>query len=281
LRQGRADSTPDLIARYSLPEASRKLRILVAEDNPVNQTVVLRMLEKMGHAAKIAANGKEALAALATESFDLVLMDVQMPIMDGLTATKNIRESEKQTGRHIPIIAMTAHVMKGDQERCLEAGMDSYIAKPLSSKQVELAISRTLISEPAMTARPIVKVAPASLIRWNRAKALEALDGDEDLLYAIVQIFLEESPKQLTKLKRAVAEVNAELLERTAHSLKGELSYLGMPAISQRARELEQMGRDCDLEHAPEVLAIFEAEVSDVIANMRRLPAAKLETVTR
>ena len=132
-----------------------------------------------------------------------------------------------------------------------------------------------------MQAHPMLKLAPSALIPWDRAKALEALDGDEHLLYAIVQIFLEESPKQLAKLKRAVTEKNAELLERTAHSLKGELSYLGMPAVSQRARELEQMGRDCDLERASEVLAIFEAEVSAVIANMRSMPAAKLETVAR
>jgi CheY-like chemotaxis protein len=274
LRKGPADLAPDLVARYSLQQTSRKLRILVAEDNPVNQTVVLRMLEKMGHATRIAANGKEALAALAAESFDLVLMDVQMPTMDGLTATRSIRELEKQTGLHIPIIAMTAHVMKGDQERCLEAGMDGYVAKPLSSKQIEQAIARTRISEPVTQAPPRVKVALRPLVPWDLAKALETLDGDEHLLHAIVQIFLEESPKQLAKLKRAVTETNSELLERTAHSLKGELSYLGMPAVSQRARELERMGRDCDLEHASEVLAIFEAEVSAVTASMRSMPAA-------
>jgi HPt (histidine-containing phosphotransfer) domain-containing protein len=159
--------------------------------------------------------------------------------------------------------------------------MDSYIAKPLSSKQIEQAIARTRISEPAVQAPPRATIALSPLVPWDRAKALETLDGDEHLLYAIIQIFLEESPKQLAKLKRAVTETNAELLERTAHSLKGELSYLGMPAISQRARELEQMGRDCDLEHASEVLAIFESEVSAVTASMRSLPAAKHETVNR
>jgi signal transduction histidine kinase/DNA-binding response OmpR family regulator len=281
LGQGAADSAPDLVTRDSLRSTSRKLRILVAEDNPVNQKVVLRMLEKMGHAPAIAVNGQEALAALGANSFDLVFMDVQMPEMDGLTATRSIREREKQTGLHLPIIAMTAHAMKGDEELCLEAGMDGYIAKPVSSNRIEEAIARLHLSEPE--AQPLLhaRVVPRPLILWDRAKALERLDGDEPLLLEIVQIFLEESSQQLTDLRRAVTEANAELLERIAHSLKGELSYLGMPTASQRANELERMGRESDLEHASEVLAVFEAELSAVAANMRRTLGVKHETVNR
>jgi len=279
LTQKPVDSAPNVVTRPTLPSTSRKLRILVAEDNPVNQKVVLRMLEKMGHIPTIAGNGQEALAVLASDSFDLVLMDVQMPGMDGLTATKSIREREKQTGLHLPIIAMTAHAMKGDQELCLAAGMDGYISKPVSGKRIEEAIASLLISEPEVRLLPIVKIVPRSLILWDGAKALERLDGDEQLLHEIVQIFLEESPKHLANLKRALTEANAELLERTAHTLKGELSYLGMPTVSQRAHELEQMGRECNLDHAAEVFAIFETEVSTVAANMRRTQGAKHETV--
>jgi signal transduction histidine kinase/CheY-like chemotaxis protein len=281
LGQGSADSTPDLVTRHRLRDTPRKLRILVAEDNPVNQRVVLRMLEKMGHVPMIAANGQDALSVLAIDSFDLVFMDVQMPEMDGLTATRHIREREKQTGLHLPIIAMTAHAMKGDQELCLEAGMDGYIAKPVSSKRIEETIARLLISKPEVQPLSVVETAPSSLTLWDRAKALERLDGDEELLHEIVQIFLEESSQHLANLKRAVTEANAELIERTAHTLKGELSYLGMPAVSLRANELEQMGRECELDHASEVFAVFETEVSAVAANMRRTQGVKHETVNR
>ena len=139
---GQQPDTPatDLVTRYSLSETRKNLRILVAEDNPVNQRVVVRMLEKMGHAPKVAQNGNEAISLVASESFDLVFMDVQMPQMDGLTATRKIRESETAKKTHIPIVAMTAHAMKGDKEHCLEAGMDGYVSKPVSSKQIEEAI---------------------------------------------------------------------------------------------------------------------------------------------
>jgi CheY-like chemotaxis protein len=119
---------------------SRLLRILLAEDNPVNQRLALRLLEKEGHTVVLATNGKEALAAVMRESFDVVLMDVQMPEMDGLEATAAIRLWERDTGRHQGIIAMTAHAMKGDRDRCLEAGMDGYVSKPIQIKELWKAI---------------------------------------------------------------------------------------------------------------------------------------------
>jgi CheY-like chemotaxis protein len=124
------------------------LRILLAEDNLVNRTVAVRLLEKQGHSVEVAGNGREALARLSTESFDLVLMDVQMPVMDGFEATAAIRETEKTTGEHIPIIAMTAHSLKGDCERCIAAGMDGYISKPIHVGELLTEIGR-LSSTPA------------------------------------------------------------------------------------------------------------------------------------
>jgi signal transduction histidine kinase/CheY-like chemotaxis protein len=262
-------------------ETSRKLRILVAEDNPVNQKVVLRMLGKLGHLTTIAANGQEALAALAAHSFDLVFMDIQMPEMDGLTATKYIRELEQQTGRHLPIVAMTAHAMKGDEELCLAAGMDGYVSKPVSGRQIEETIARVLKPKPGVRPLPTEKVAPNGPVLWDPANALGRLDGDKQLLHEILQIFLEESPRQLADLKQAVTEANADLLEKTAHRLKGELSYLGMPTVSQKANQLEQMGRECDLNHSAEVFAEFETEVSAVSESMRRMLGVKNETVNR
>ena len=124
------------VTRHTIRENRRRLHILLAEDNLVNQKLTTRMLEKRGHSVVIAENGKKAITALENETFDIVLMDVQMPVLDGLEATSAIREKEKETGRHIPIVAMTAHAMKGDREKCLEAGMDCYVTKPIKSEKV-------------------------------------------------------------------------------------------------------------------------------------------------
>jgi CheY-like chemotaxis protein len=237
------------------------------------------MLEKMGHTVKIACNGREAMSFTAAEIFDLVFMDVQMPEMDGLTATRNIRGREKKTGFHIPIIAMTAHAMKGDKERCLEAGMDGYISKPVSGKEIEDMISTIAVTETATPTLIEVQAAPSPPIAWDRAKALERVDGDEQLLQEVVQIFLEESPKQLAKLRQAVTVGDADLLERAAHSMKGELGYLAVPDSCQKARVLEQMGRTRNLEQAAETLAVLETEVSALAAEMNRRAEAKNEAV--
>jgi CheY-like chemotaxis protein len=130
----------DLITRHSLREGQRKLRILLAEDNAVNQMLAARLIEKRGHMASVVSSGREALAALEKDSFDVILMDVQMPEMDGFEATAEIRKKENVIGRHTPIIAMTAYAMKGDRERCLTAGMDGYVSKPVQPEELFLAI---------------------------------------------------------------------------------------------------------------------------------------------
>jgi len=130
-----------LAARHTLRESAGKLHILVAEDNAVNQTVILRVLTKMGHSSVLASTGLEALNLAFSQNFDLLFMDVQMPEMDGLAATEAIRQREKGTGAHLPIFAMTAHAMKGDRERCLHAGMDGYISKPIRFSDIEKTLS--------------------------------------------------------------------------------------------------------------------------------------------
>jgi len=127
-----------------LREARNRSRVLLAEDNKVNQTLAVRLLEKRGYVVSIAGNGREALAALEKEAFDIVLMDVQMPEMDGFEATSAIREKERFAGRHIPIVAMTAHALKGDEERCLAAGMDAYISKPIRTNELFSTIEKVL-----------------------------------------------------------------------------------------------------------------------------------------
>jgi two-component system, sensor histidine kinase and response regulator len=221
----------------------------------------------MGHTAVLAQNGKDALALAAAEKFDLVFMDVQMPEMDGLAATGAIRESEKASGAHLPIFAMTAHAMKGDRERCLEAGMDGYITKPVRFSDIEETLAG-LASAPVTVAKP--KPAQEATF-WNKAEALGRIGGDEELLQELCQIFLEESPKLLQKLRQALASGDADGVMRAAHSLKGESSYLGAGGTSQAARQLEEMGRSKDLSGAGDIVAVLEREVAGLHAHLREL----------
>jgi CheY-like chemotaxis protein len=143
------ESSPSLVTSHSLRENRGRLKILLAEDNRVNQTLAVRLLEKRGHVVAVAKNGAEALKALSEQEFDLVLMDVQMPEMDGLQATEAIRKGEMKSGKHIPIVAMTAHAMAGDKERCLDAGMDDYITKPIRPEQMDDVLDRySLVASP-------------------------------------------------------------------------------------------------------------------------------------
>ena len=273
---------PEPATSYGPGKTSRQLRILIAEDNPVNQRVVVRMLEKMGHLPAIAHNGREALSMLgAAGSFDLVFMDVQMPKVDGLTATRNIRKSETQTGTHIPIIAMTAHALKGDKELCLTAGMDAYISKPVTSKAIADTIAEFFPLEPLIHAHSAIPLLPGSSSLWDRSTALGRVDGDESLLRELVQIFLDESPKQLIRLQHAIETADPEEIERTAHSLKAELGYLGLPSVAQKARDLERMGHERTLQPAADVLVSFQAEVSAVADAMRDMLEERHESVDR
>jgi two-component system, sensor histidine kinase and response regulator len=256
LSHGHEESVPSLVTRHTLRESAQKLHILVAEDNRINQTLMVRVLEKMGHSSIVASNGREAVALACSQKFHVVFMDVQMPEMDGLAATGAIREAEKSTGSHLPIFAMTAHAMKGDRESCLQAGMDGYLAKPVRFSDLEQTLA-TLSS-----GNPSLKEAALAPFSWNRAEALGRLGGDEDLLRELCQIFLEESPKILRKLRQALAEGDAGAVMRAAHSLKGEVGYLGAGGASQAARQLEDMGRENKLVTAPETLILLEREIA-------------------
>jgi two-component system, sensor histidine kinase and response regulator len=259
-----------LVSRHSVRESSRKLRILVAEDNAVNQAVILRVLEKMGHSSVLVRNGKEALAIAVSQKFDLVLMDVQMPEMDGLAATEAIREHEKKNGTHVPIFAMTAHAMKGDRERCLQAGMDGYITKPIRFGDIE----RALLSLPV--AEPVAAPTPSQKVSWGKAEALDRLGGDEDLLRELCQIFLEESPKLMQTLREAIASSDPQGVNHAAHSLKGELGYLGAAGAVQAARQLEEMGHDKELSQASDVFMLLEREMAGLHLALKEPAGATL-----
>jgi len=191
-------------------------------------------------------------------------MDVQMPEMDGLTATQHIRESEKLSGMHLPIVAMTARAMRGDREICLAAGMDGYISKPITREELKAAIEEHSGKVRQSEIQPQSSAPRPTLTGWDARRFLEKIGGDESLLREVTDIFLEETPKLIARLRQAVAAGDAAVIERTAHSLKGELSYFGSSA-AEHARELERIGREKRLDRAPDVFASFEAEVRSLM----------------
>jgi CheY-like chemotaxis protein/nitrogen-specific signal transduction histidine kinase/HPt (histidine-containing phosphotransfer) domain-containing protein len=237
------------VQRPSVPHAAegRRLHVLLAEDNPVNQKLAVCLLEKQGHKVEVVDNGRAALARVQERSFDLVLMDVQMPEMDGFEAAAAIRAQEQGTGRHVPIIAMTAYAMKGDRERCLEAGMDGYVSKPFHIDDLCAAIEGLVPAAPLPTppAPPPPPAGPGPVLDWREAMA--QVDGNESLLRELAQLFLGECRGWMADLDQAIAANAASQVKRLAHNLKGSLSTFGAKTAYDAALELEVMGRADDL----------------------------------
>jgi CheY-like chemotaxis protein len=213
------------------------LRVLLAEDNVVNQRVAVRLLEKQGHRVRVVTTGAAAVAAVRDGAFDLVLMDIQMPELDGLTATARIREAERGTGRHVPVVAMTAHAMAGDRERCLAAGMDDYLAKPFDPAD----LARVLGAHPAPDSPRAAVPAGAAEEPFDRAAVLKQFGGDASLLAEIVGAFAAECPRMAAALRAAGEAGDRTAVRRHAHSLKGSLSVLGPSAALDAARRVEQL----------------------------------------
>jgi CheY-like chemotaxis protein len=256
--------------------AARALRILLAEDSPINQRLAVALLEKRGHAVTVVGDGAAALAALEQAAFDLVLMDLQMPVMDGLEATGRIRRTEQVRGGHVPVVAMTAYAMKGDRERCLEAGMDGYVSKPVRAAELFQVIEGLA---PAPSPEPIAPDPPAeqgqaagSLIDW--AVALDYVGGDRKLLRDLAGIFLDECPRWMAELRQAIAAGNAADVKRLGHTLKGSLGHFGVPTGFEAAYQLEMMGRSGILNGAPEACAALAGQLE----RLRPVLAAFVET---
>jgi two-component system sensor histidine kinase/response regulator len=249
-------------------DGSRPLRVLVAEDNAVNRRVITRILERAGHQAVAVENGRLALAAVAQQrpdaAFDLVLMDVQMPEMDGLEAARTLRGAEASTGAHLPIIALTAQAMKGDRERCLEAGMDGYVTKPIDRDQLFATIEEVMSGQQRTAAVPTAHPtddSPAQPTAFDRDELLGRIDGDRQLLVELVQVFRDSMPAMLAELAAAVAAADAERVHRAGHSLKGTLLNMSAGPAAALVRELDDAARMGDLGQAPDRLVRLRQEL--------------------
>jgi PAS domain S-box-containing protein len=247
---GEARRAPVLEVEVGAP-ASRPLRVLLAEDNPINQKLVVRLLQKQGHSVEVAANGREALAVLERESFDVVLMDVQMPEMDGLEAAAAIRRREEGTQRRVPILALTAHAMKGDREECLAAGMDGYIAKPIQPGELTAALEEVAAAGAESDNCQVPNggcPAPADGEGvLDRQEALARVGGDVDLLGELAELLLDSCDGQLSQLRAAADRGDVETLRRVSHGLKGAVATLGAHPAAEAALRLEMLGRDGNL----------------------------------
>jgi PAS domain S-box-containing protein len=261
-RQTEALQPLEQVERPAVEEEQPTLHILLAEDSPTNQLIAVANLKKAGHTVEVADNGRKALGALEEEKFDLVLMDVAMPEMDGLEATRTIREMEKESGGHIPIIAMTAFATKDYREKCLKAGMDGYVTKPLSADE----LFRTIESFVSQKRDIQVVEDPSSPPPVDLNEAMEIVDGDADLLQAVVEMSLGECPEQIDALREALAQQDALGVEAAAHRLKGVLGNLGGLVARDAAQRLETMGEEGDLDGGAVALEELEKEIERVAA---------------
>jgi CheY-like chemotaxis protein len=251
------------------PAAGRPLHVLLAEDNLINQKLAQRLLEKQGHTVVVAGNGNEVLAAVEREHFDVVLMDVQMPEMDGLEATVAIRRAEQATGRHLPILAMTAYAMKGDRERCLAAGMDGYLSKPIRAQELYDALDALAPGAGRSPAARAEAAPPEEVLHWP--DALAQVGGDRDLLRELTGLFPEECARLLSEIRSAVARGDAGRLRNAAHTLKGSLGTFGARAACAAALRLETMGRQGDLHGAAAACAALDREIARLLPALAAL----------
>jgi len=266
------DPDGKLITSHSLRQSLKPLQILLAEDNPVNQEHAVLTLQKWGHEVVTVDNGEKAVEAVETQTFDLVLMDVQMPKMSGLEATEAIRQKEQSTGQHVPIVAMTAHAAQEDRERCLDVGMDEYISKPVRPEELFRKIQQIVHGrqdeESSKQPEPIASQdAPSQPpeeheMFFDEEKALNCVAGDHERLRSLLQVFVNTVPQLLAEMKHAIEAKDAEKLKRTAHTMKGSLSIFATDPLRDIIASLEAMGAGNELEQASEAFDLFQAKLS-------------------
>jgi PAS domain S-box-containing protein len=247
-------------------KAAQSLAVLLVEDNFVNQRLTAEILARRGHQVVVAENGRQALDRFTAAVPDVILMDVQMPEMNGLEATRAIRELEQGTGRHVPIVAMTAHAMSGDRERCLAAGMDEYMTKPIRAEALVTQVERLGMSARDEAATPTDDVPP-----FDRAAALDRVDGDRGLLAEIAGIFLSDIPAMLESVKAAQTAGDPAALTRAAHRVKGSVLTFAAGPSSDAALALEQLGRTGEMAGADRLVRTLELELDRLASALKPL----------
>ena len=269
--EARPQKKPD--AKSKAPR--RSLKILVAEDTPFNQTFILRLLEKNGFHPILVENGRQALEAFNPDTFDVVLMDVQMPEMDGFEATREIRKREAMSGSRMPIIAMTAYATEGDRERCLEAGMDDYVSKPISASKLFQAIEALVPPEPEEEVPIPPSAGPDAdghkSVSLNADGLIRSFENDRDLFQELVEIFLNDSPQMLNTLRESLKSLDAKTFKRTAHSLKGMLRNFQAESAAETAYELEQIGEQGKLDDADHIVDSLAGQLDDVAKKLKQV----------
>jgi len=265
------------VADVARPEpACEPLRVLVVEDNPTNRRMLTVLLETRGHAAVPVEDGLQAIAALQGGSFDVVLMDVQMPRMDGLTATSGIRAREKASGGHLPIIALTAHAMKGDRERCIAAGMDAYVSKPVRAEEL-FGVMEAVVGK-ARAMESDAGGSDASSVDVDAV--LRQVGGNRAALAELLDLFRKDSACLLDAVRAALATRDGSALERTAHQLRGALLMMAAPGAADAAMRLEEIGREQDFRSAPEAWTRLTDEIDRLGPRLAALGERAKEDIT-
>jgi CheY-like chemotaxis protein len=264
-----------MVTRHSLFEKKmQNIHLLVVEDNPVNQKMALTMIRKAGYIVDGVENGKLAVDTLKKQPYDLVLMDVQMPVMDGYQATQEIRKMEGDK-KHTTIVAMTAHAMAGDREKCIKAGMDDYLSKPINPQEMFKTITKWVrpqleeefsddkpLPEEARTEQAIKSQQDNPLIDMEAAMA--RFGNDEEFFREMAEEFLKYAPEQITALEKAAQKGDADSVQKTAHSIKGAAGNLSAQNIFSLALTIENKGRSKDIKGVSLLIEDLKTEVSEL-----------------
>src|SRR6185503_12094927 len=258
--------TPEVVTRHTIAESRRTLRVLLAEDNPVNQQVAVAMLVKRGHEVHVAANGREAVDAVRERDYDVVLMDIQMPEMDGFEATAAIRALDK--GTTLPIIGLTAHALSGERERCLARGMTDYLAKPFKAHELFALVEASADGASPPPSIPSTSAGPPVDLEGFRATLREA--GAEQALYSIVDTFVRQGPDRLAALAAAAASNDGPEMAKAAHLFRGAAATIGARALAGLLERLETSARAGEVAAARELFDLVSPVAHEVVEYLRQ-----------
>jgi len=280
-----ASESPEAAGVGGRAAAGAPLHILLAEDTPANQKLLAEILRRGGHRVALAANGQEAVELASRDRFDLVLMDVQMPVMDGFQATAAIRAEDDRRNRRTPIMAMTARAMRGDRQRCLDAGMDGYLAKPINAQRlldalagVAAAMGRGL---PAGRESPLESSTSPGAEVWDEAASLARLNDDRELLGELIGFYLEDGPKLLAEIRSGLSAKDAPRACRGAHSLKGLSASFDAPRVVTLAAGIEKSAAAGNLAEAAVPVEALSREVERLSAALSQYREARGKPTTQ